>query len=151
MRGKVKMNWTLIVIILLNILGIGFIKLHDQNKYIKTKTGIEKHGNFAICEITLFSSGTIRQTGAIEITYQYKGQHYQGDIVGPYTQHVKEGDRYIVWFDTTNLKQCVVLFNCPVTDSLQFEQDVKLLKQNPPVPYYESLTWKCFRNKEKLW
>ncbi len=66
------MNWTIIIIVLLNVFVILFIKLHDQNKYIKTKNGIEKDGEFGMCKVTLFSSGTLRQVGTIAISYQYK-------------------------------------------------------------------------------
>lgn len=151
MAKRIKVDRTLVFLILLNVFVISFIKLHDQNKYIKTKNGIEKNGEFGICEITLFSSGTIRQVGTIRISYQYKNQTYEGDIVGPYTKHVKKGDYYVVMFDATKLKRCVVLFDYQVTDSTQFLKDVEYLKQHPPTPRYESLIWKRFQNKEKLW
>ena len=151
MKGKVKMNWTLIIILLLNILGIGFIKLHDQNKYIKTKTGIEKHGEYAIGIITLIppEGKLIKQGGAERILYKYKKQIFEGDAVGPFKM-TKKNDKYIVIFDTTNLKHCMVLYDYPVKDSLQFVRDMEFLRKNPPKPY-DTLIWKCFRNKEKLW
>ncbi len=143
--------WKFIIIILLPVLYIVFIQFNYQNKYIKAKSGIEKNGEFAICKVTRFSTGTLRQAGDITISYQYKDRSYEGDIVGPYEKEVKEGDHFIVMFDTTKLSRCVVLFDYPVPDSTQFLKDVEYLKHNPPKPYYETLIWKCFRNKEKLW
>ncbi len=86
MKGKVKMNWTLIVILLLNILGIGFIKLHDQNKYIKTKTGIEKHGEYTIGTIILAppDGKLTRQGGAEIVSFTHKDKVFEGDAVGPF-------------------------------------------------------------------
>ncbi len=87
----------------------------------------------------------------MRISYQHKNQNYEGPTVGPWTKHVKKGDSYIVMFDSTNLKRNVVLYDYQVTDSTQFLKDVEYLKQHPPTPYYESLIWKRFQNKEKLW
>ncbi len=44
----------------------------------------------------------------------------------------------------------MVLYDYPVKDSLQFVRDMEFLRKNPPKPY-DTLIWKCFRNKEKLW
>ncbi|WP_373733651.1 hypothetical protein [Bacteroides heparinolyticus] len=151
MRKKRKINWTLITIILLNIFSILFIKLYDQNKYLKTREGIKENGTYAMGEIVLFSKGTWSQIGTISITYQFQDKHYRGDIVSGHRLNMREGEKYIVIFDSTNLKSCVLLHNYPVTDSIQFLKDVEYLKKYPPTGDYESWIWKCFKDKKRLW
>lgn len=152
MSKKRKINWTLITILLLNIFGILFIKLHDQNKYLKTREGIKDNGAYAIGTITLTppEGNLIKQGGAERVFYQYNDLNFEGDAVGPFKRtHI--GNKYIILFDSTNIKRCVVLYDYPVSDSTQFLKDVEYLKKHPPKPYYESLIWGCFKNKKRLW
>lgn len=152
MNKRRKINWTFITILLLNFFGILFIKLYDQNKYLKTREGIEENGAYAIGIITLTppKGELIKQGGAERIMFTHKGHLFEGDAVS-LVKRTEIGNKYIIAFDTTNIKHCIVLYDYPVTDSTQFLKDVEYLKQYPPIPYFETLIWKCFKNKEKLW
>jgi len=139
-KDKIK-NWIKFILIIGGIPLVTLWIVLDNKSII---SAIKSNPAYAIGIVTHCSKSThtfsvkgagSNSSGGVNVRFFIEKKRIETDSkgMGPKdSQNVNEGNQYVVIYDSSNPEKCVVLFDYPVKDSLDFTLAVEKLKINPP-------------------
>jgi hypothetical protein len=124
------------------LLGLFFTVLWIQSDKTKLRDIIEKNQMFSIGTVTKIIGGhggfymskwnTSPSDTKVWISFYHNGELILTQSKALLVSDKKNiGKRFVVVYDSTNIENCILLFNCPVKDSSDFESYIERFKKTP--------------------